>query len=163
MIALSISRAKNIRFGLCPTFVQKMGRHHSSAIIMPPLNESGLSLEEKDSWNEISQKAQPGNQDDGKFEKVGKLEFVNNLSYEQEVSLAREDIKCFMAPMHFPSVDPRRLHCKKFASIKKFVQENQVMRIVRRISESEDAESDKSVSYNNESDAEEKNMVRCPN
>ena len=73
------------------------------------------------------------------------------------------DNERFMALMHFPSVDPRRLHCKKFASIKKFVQENQVMRIVRRISESEDAESDKSVSYNNESDAEEKNMVRCPN
>ena len=49
-----------------------------------------------------------------------------------------------MAPMHFPSVDPRRLRCKKFASIMKFVQENQVMRIVASVSafESKDLESD---------------------
>ena len=117
---------------------------------MHRLNESGSSQDEKDSWNEISQNAQPSNQDDAKIEKVCKFKFVKNLTYEQEGSLAREDIERFKAPMHFPSVDPRRLHCKKFASIKKFVQENQVMRIVGRASKSEDAESNQSDSSYNE-------------
>ena len=67
-----------------------------------------------------------------------------------------------MAPMRFPSVDPRRLRCKKFASIKKFVQENQVMRIFGCASEKEDAESNQSVSLYNESDAEEEKHGEMP-
>ena len=78
-----------------------------------------------------------------------------NLTYEQEGSLAREDIERFMAPVQFPSVDPRRLHCKKFASIKKFVQEKKVMRIVGCVSESEEPQSKQSVSSLNEPNSEE--------
>ena len=71
--------------------------------------------------------------------------------------------KHYKAPMHFPSVDPRRLNCKKFASIKKFVQENQVMRIVRRVGESEDASSiRRSVSCYSESDDEEEKHGEVP-
>ena len=73
-----------------------------------------------------------------------------NLTYEQEGSLAREDIEHFMAPVHFPSVDPRRLRCKKFASIKKYVQENQIMRVLGCTNDQEDAEFIQSVNSYNE-------------
>ena len=80
-----------------------------------------------------------------------------------------EDNERFIAPVHFSSVDPRRLHCKKFASIKKFVQENQVMRVIgcssaseSKDAEAEDAESNQSVSSYKESDAEEEKHGEMP-
>ena len=77
---------------------------------MHQLNEIDASVSEQDSWKDMSQLAQPSSNMDGdKIEKVCKIEFGYNLTYEQTKLLDREDIKSYMAPVHFPSVDPRLL------------------------------------------------------
>ena len=58
-------------------------RNCSSGLVMHRLNESYLSIDEKDSWKEISQNAQPSNLEDDKIEKLCKFKLLNNLTYKQ--------------------------------------------------------------------------------
>ena len=66
---------------MSPRSYRRWSRNCSSGLVMHRLNESYSSLDEKDSWKEISQKAQSSNQEDAKIEKVCKFEFVQNLTY----------------------------------------------------------------------------------